>query len=248
MKYPGRVIQKNEKDKNIVKAIQRRLNELGCGPLDVDGGFGPKTFSAVKLFQARHSDANGQALVVDGKIGPVSWQAMFGTAPITVEAGSDLLKEVLKVAKSQVGVREAGTNRGPDVDKYLSSVGLKPPPGNPWCMAFVYWCFEKASQTMGRGNPAVKSGHCLTVWNNATGKKVSGSEAVNNPAKIKPGYVFIMDYGGGKGHTGFVVSVNGGIVTTIEGNTNDGGSREGDGVYQRSRKINSIKKGFIEFK
>ena len=49
MKYPGRLIKKNEQDKAIVKAIQTQLNEKGYGVIDVDGDFGNKTLSAVKL-------------------------------------------------------------------------------------------------------------------------------------------------------------------------------------------------------
>ena len=42
--------------------------------------------------------------------------------------------------------------------------------------------------------------------------------------------------------------VDGGRLTTIEGNTNDGGSREGVGVFRRSeRKIASINKGFLDY-
>jgi hypothetical protein len=54
-----------------------------------------------------------------------------------------------------------------------------------------------------------------------------------------------MDHGGGKGHTGIVTSRNGGYINTIEGNSNDGGSREGLGVFTLERKITTITKGFI---
>jgi hypothetical protein len=56
-----------------------------------------------------------------------------------------------------------------------------------------------------------------------------------------------MDYGGGNGHTGIVKAVNGGKIVTIEGNTNVEGGREGIGVFERTRKINSINKGFINY-
>jgi hypothetical protein len=61
-----------------------------------------------------------------------------------------------------------------------------------------------------------------------------------------PGDIFIMDFGKGKGHTGFVESVNGDIIHTIEGNSNDDGNREGYEVCRKpgGRKISSIK-GFI---
>jgi hypothetical protein len=55
------------------------------------------------------------------------------------------------------------------------------------------------------------------------------------------GSIFIIDFGKGLGHTGFVVSVVGDVIHTIEGNTNDDGSREGIGVFARVRKTNTIK-------
>jgi hypothetical protein len=56
-----------------------------------------------------------------------------------------------------------------------------------------------------------------------------------------------MDYGKGLGHTGIVVSVNAdGSYTTIEGNTNEAGSREGDRVAVKVRNLSDAKlKGFI---
>jgi len=57
---------------------------------------------------------------------------------------------------------------------------------------------------------------------------------------VKPGDIFIMQFKHGTGHTGFVVKVENGIVHTIEGNTNDDGSREGYEVAQRKRTIGEI--------
>jgi hypothetical protein len=65
---------------------------------------------------------------------------------------------------------------------------------------------------------------------------------------IKPGMVFFIDTGGGKGHAGIVVSINGSNIETIEGNTDGSGSREGDGVYRRTRKIEmGSLMGYIQF-
>lgn len=249
MDYPNRVIKKGESNKTVVRALQQRLNELVCGPIDVDGDFGRKTFAAVKLFQMRSVDANENPLIVDGNVGPISWAVLFGDNTIIINTSpSDLLSEVVKATASQIGVLEKpiGSNSGPEVDEYLESVGLGG--GCFWCMAFVYWSFQKASAKLGVTNPAVKTAGCLDHWNRTKGKRITSSEAVNNPSRVKPGQIFIMSYGGGAGHTGLVEKVNGGFVTTIEGNTNESGSRNGIGVFRRQRKINSINKGFIEYK
>ena len=51
--FPGRVITVGDEDSATVLAIQHRLAQLGCGPIEEDGDFGPKTKAAVQLFQAR---------------------------------------------------------------------------------------------------------------------------------------------------------------------------------------------------
>jgi hypothetical protein len=71
---------------------------------------------------------------------------------------------------------------------------------------------------------------------------------VADPGLVQPGHIFVIDFGAGTGHTGLVLEVHGGKLLTIEGNTNDGGSREGIGVFERDgRKIAQINKGFIDY-
>lgn len=53
-----------------VMQMQRALNRLGFGPLDVDGSAGPKTLAALRAFQASHG------LAPDGRAGPKTWAAI----------------------------------------------------------------------------------------------------------------------------------------------------------------------------
>ena len=254
MKYPGRIIKKGEADKKIVKAIQNRLNELKVnppeGPLNVDGDYGGQTIAAVKLFQSRSVDSQGASLMIDGVLGPISWEILFGTekVPEASVAKTAAITDVLIIAAAEVGVQEVplNSNRGPRVEEFLASTGLGG--GFAWCAAFVYWCFNQAATNANKPNPLVKTAGVLRSWNECKGKKIPAADAKNNPALVKPGHIFVMDYGGGLGHEGLVVSVIGGFINTIEGNTNDQSSREGSGVFKRVRKINSINKGFMEYK
>jgi hypothetical protein len=250
MKYPGRIIKRGETDTKIVKAIQKRLEELGIDQFGDSGIFGPKTEQAVRLFQARFSDSQGNALGIDGQVGSISWEVLFGQekVPVVVDARSKGLEAVLEAARNEIGVMEVppGSNWGPKVKAYLNSVGINFPAA--WCAAFVYFCFEEVAKATGKPNPCFKTGGVMLHWNKTAGKKILMADAVNNPGLIKPGHLFIMSFGGGLGHTGLVESVNGGFITVIEGNTNNGGSREGVGVFRRNRKINSINRGFIEYK
>lgn len=260
--YPGHLVVRDDADKAAVRLLQQRLQDLGFTeptakgpkPLGADGGFGTNTFDAVELFQTRFTDLDGHPLKVDGQVGSSTWGALFGREAIhttPMEAGSDLAIEVLDTAASQVGVLEKpiGSNAGPEVDAYLASIGLDS--GNYWCMAFVYWCYRESAKALGVKNPAIKTGLVLDAWNrarNGDAPTVTTEEALHDPSKIKPGMVFIISTGGGHGHTGIVVAVSGNIVETIEGNTNDGGSSNGIGVFHRNgRTVASINRGYINY-
>jgi hypothetical protein len=241
------MITMGEKDPSVVKAIQARLNEVGCGPVDIDGDFGKNTANAVKSFQSWHCDKSGNPLVIDGKVGSLTWASLFDVSNTVTTTASELFREVLKVAQKEIGVREVppGSNRGPRVEEYLKSVGVDP--GGPWCAAFVYWCFDQACSNLGRQNPVFKTGSCMDHWRKTKGEKITSTNAINNPSLVEPGSVFIIRRGDWQGHTGLVLSISDGYINTIEGNTNNDHSAEGVGVFGLRRKINTISAGFINY-
>lgn len=251
--YPGRIIESGERDERTVRRVQRRLVERGCGPLEVTGVFERDTKAAVQLFQARNVDADGIALRIDGRIGSLTWGALFGdeSVPAQAHARSPLLATVMQAAVSQLGVREdpPGSNRGPMVDRYLASVGLDSKDDSyPWCAAFLYWCFEQAAVAGGVSNPVTRTAAVLEHWRKSPARRIESAQATGDPALVEPGFIFVIATGGGHGHTGLVEAVRGGKLTTIEGNTNEGGSREGIGVFRRdSRKIVEINRGFLDY-
>ena len=86
-------------------------------------------------------------------------------------------------------------------------------------------------------------------WNRTKGQKILPADARNNPGLVKPGQIFILNFGGGHGNTGLVAKVEGGFLHTIEGNSNSDGSSNGIGVFaENKRKVTSISGGFIEYK
>ncbi|WP_295093815.1 CHAP domain-containing protein [uncultured Flavobacterium sp.] len=149
-----------------------------------------------------------------------------------------LSQKSLEIAISQIGQKEKplGSNWGEPVKSYLASVGISFPAS--WCMAFIYWCFKNASEDLKVKNTAIKTGGVLKAWNDA-------------PKEIKDsvpsiGSVFIMDYGKGLGHTGIVEKFDSTNIYTIEGNTNDTGSREGIEVCRKVRKRSAVK-GYLNY-
>ncbi len=151
-----------------------------------------------------------------------------------------LAQKALDIALTQEGISEEpkGSNSGPVVNQYLRSVGLGK--GYPWCMAFVYWCVDQAAKMLEIKNPLQKTGGVMLQYATTGLRKLPKTSGA-----IKPGDIFIMEFGHGTGHTGFVEKIEGSIVYTIEGNTNDDGSREGYEVARRKRPISSFK-AFIQ--
>lgn len=243
MAYPDRAVRKGDSRAEIVRLLQRRLNDVGCGPLGADGIFGDDTASAVKLFQTRRN------LLADGVVGPLTWSELFADRPVVVDRPpAGVLRAALAAALSQEGVRETARNRGPEVDGYLRRVGLDPAHAYSWCAAFIYWSYDEGAKTIGVANPCIKTAGVLDHWAKApAAARVYAEDAFNDPSLIRPGSVFIVDHGAGKGHTGIVTRVVDGQIGTIEGNTNQAGSREGDGVYQKLRTIGSINVGFLDY-
>lgn len=255
--YPGYYLKVGVKDPTVVRAVQRQLNELGCGPIPVSGSFDSQTKAAVQLFQARSVDARGQALKMDGVIGPLTWVTLFGSQslpPIGTVPISPLLDRTLGIAAAEIGVMEVppGSNRGPRVDEYLRAVGLDPSEDSyPWCAAFVYWSFQKAAAQVGNENPCIRTAGVLDHWSKAGqagATRLSPQAVIDDFSLLKPGLIFVISTGGGKGHMGIVEDFRDDRLVTIEGNTNLPGDREGVGVFRRtSRKLSDINKGFISY-
>ena len=138
---------------------------------------------------------------------------------------SELANRALQVAITQIGKEEIprGSNWGEHVQKYLNSVGINFQAA--WCMAFLYWCFKQA----GMVKQLPKTGGCLAMLHT-----VDKQYIVKKP---EVGAIVVWDHGKGLGHVGIVERVDGDKMYTIEGNTNNDGSREGYAVERKVRKI-----------
>lgn len=143
--------------------------------------------------------------------------------------------QVAAVYTSQVGVRElTGHNDGVEVERYLISTGFTK--GYAWCAAFVTWCFDEA------GVDAIHSAWSPSWFPASKIVYVKGRSQNDTPHRAD---VFGVYYSNLKriGHVGFIDSwTDTEYAITVEGNTNNGGSREGDGVYRKRRIKSNIYK------
>jgi len=136
-----------------------------------------------------------------------------------------LAAKVLELAAAEVGVREHSRNRGPEIDGYNREIGHDPEKRDPWCAIFVSAMVKRACAALGVPVPIHLTAGCFTL----------DEQAPRQMRRSVPtaGSIFITN---GHKHTGFVeADLGDGSYRTIEGNTNDGGSPEGDGVYLRTR-------------
>ena len=257
MEYPGHIVKAGEPNAQIVRVLKEQLNTFLPPVHQLDPAlpeFGPRMRNAVKFFQACSVDTLGVPLVQSGQVDVLTWATLFGpfTVPISDHATDPYLACVLEIAAGEAAkqVREIprNSNCGPDVETYLRSVGLDK--GYAWCVAFLYWCCDTAARLQHRANPMVRTAGVLKHWQLAEthgATRILATSAAANPALVHAGAMFVIDHGQGLGHTGLVETVVGGLLTTLEGNTDGSRSREGSGVYRLTRKISDINRGFIDY-
>lgn len=158
-------------------------------------------------------------------------------------ANAPLSERALHVARSQERnrVRELSPNWGGMVTIYLRVAGWRSPA--PWCAAFVFWCLLESGADRKKlwGLPA--STLSLYQWA-SKGKRIKQNAFANR------GDLFVWN-DGRAGHTGFVANRIGvAHFKTIEGNTDDAGSREGVRVAERTRSYSLLRTfrfwGFID--
>ena len=135
---------------------------------------------------------------------------------------------VLRLAQALAFVREEprNSNRGQAVEAFLKATGTAP--GAPWCAAFVAWVGKTVLGTLW---PLPLTAGCAALG-------VAGADQDIVRTTPQRGDVFLIWFPklNRYAHTGFVVEVLAdGRCRTVEGNTNDGGSRDGWGVFERTR-------------
>jgi hypothetical protein len=160
------------------------------------------------------------------------------------KAMTTFVKEIIRIAKAEVGVREiANTNCGERVDQYKAATWLNPKKGWAWCAAFVCWVVREAmtsagvKQTKTFKRPRTAGAWDFENWSLEQDKTTNTKKP--HDGDILPGDIVMFTFS----HIGIAVSApdDDGNVTTVEGNTDTAGSREGGGVYLKSRHLSKIR-------
>ena len=177
----------------------------------------------------------------------------FNIPKAEYDRGADIFAGTINKYKT---VRESpkGSNKGPEVSQWLREVGVNP--GLPWCMAFIYGVFDDIAKQLGTSNPLPKTAGVIAHWDSTDPSiRINLGDIIKNPEILKPGMIFVMhrvNAGGQKnlGHAGIVISVDPvkKTFTSIEGNTNDLGSGEGDRVGINLRNLSDpLLIGFTDY-
>lgn len=153
-------------------------------------------------------------------------------------------EEIVRIAKAEVGVQEVnGTNCGERVDQYKAATWLNPKRGWAWCAAFVCWVIRAAlascnvRETKGFKRPRTAGAWDFENWSMDQDDTTWTRKPHRND--ILPGDIVIFTFS----HIGFAVSApdKNGNIKTVEGNTDAKGSREGGGVYLKTRHVSKIR-------
>ena len=145
----------------------------------------------------------------------------------SVKEGENMSAEaVIAVARGELGYTEYPP--GSNLTKYWLDYGAAMQ-GQPWCVAFLWWCFEEAGERMAFfGGGKTASCSVLLRWYREQGLTVLVDQ-------VQPGDIVLLNFYGGTEpeHCGLVTDVSywsdgHRAVYTIEGNTTLGGEGSQD--------------------
>jgi len=147
--------------------------------------------------------------------------------------------ELIRQARRHIGHKEVTRNDSPLIAQWRGYCRKTAP--CPWCALFVTGMLINTADALGMHYKGPR-----TAGVHAFVKAARKMGAIRD--NIEPGYIVAHDSGQGLGHIGIAVNsshsetwIDGAMdihedqITSIEGNTNAAGSREGDRVAEKER-------------
>lgn len=187
------------------------------------------------------------------------YKILIGVGTVVAAAGIILtIRKQMRIkafATAMVGQKEITGNMGfqsLEFENMMKEVGWNE--GDQWCVYFakLTW-YQKAPDWL---KPKIKkaiSGSSQTTWDTVTKDPAFVTSKIPKVGDMVIWQSFKDGVGQWSGHAGIVTKVGFNGFTTIEGNTNDAGSREGYTVAVKDRTFNYDAnnglrlKGFVRF-
>lgn len=150
----------------------------------------------------------------------------------TVKSKDEIRTAVAATYTAQIGVMETdGANDGPEIREYLKTTNVSF--SAPWCAAFVSYCYTVNDVDNPRSAWSPSYFHSSKLVNLKYSQPLRADVFgvwYNNLGRIA--------------HIGFIDQWprEGDYFISVEGNTNDNGGREGNGVYKKRRSKRSAYK------
>jgi len=222
-----------------VETLQRKLNDRGFGPVDVDGAYGPATAAALRQFQL------SAGLDDDGICGPITWSAILHEEPlpvvdVTISRQEALLSRLIATPKTRAVLTEAirwidkteqppGSNVVPGLTEgYREYWRIGGSGGLPWCaIAVSQWIRVGLELDDWSSTPMLRWLGGVSQWETWAG---GVGCILPGTAPALPGDVFTMGRAGSlsdasnhhrAGHCGLVLWADDTHIQTIEGNTSN---------------------------
>lgn len=219
-----------------VRRLQEWLAFHRCAT-PIDGEFGPATRAQLDRFV----QAGGAA--PRGALDEGTWTRLVAPlataiAPIDPGAGATVASTTLRLAQQHLAahpVEIGGDNRGPWVRAYMDG---NEGPEWAWCAGFVTLLVAHACQLLDVAMPVTRTFSCDVLAMDAKAKKRLSNPKTADWPSLGAAQIFLVQRTSNDWtHTGLAFAGNGQTFSTIEGNTNDSGSREGFEVCARERSL-----------
>lgn len=143
---------------------------------------------------------------------------------------------LVEILKGEIGVREVprNSNRGKRVEEYQAASWLDGT-GWPWCAAFICWGIREVAK---QHDLPFKRPQTAGAWDFERWAREEGVRIFKPRQRIWKGDIVVFTFS----HIGLAIAdESNGMVTTVEGNTDSSGSREGGGVYRKRRKTSQVR-------
>ena len=221
--------------KTQIKNIQSYVKVIA------DGDFGPKTITAVaKLFGCGPTIKAIQKSVgvkEDGELGPITVNTILNKLNISPLSFSAVDK-LIDIARSQLFIRESSKNQGDGIKKLWDATSYPEGFANrePYCAAGMVWTVKESQIFSENDRPKSASAFSWETWADSHLSKV---KIDRSPELVSEGDIIVFKFS----HIGLATSDSDkkGDFDTVEFNTNKAGEREGDGCFEKSRNISSVR-------